>query len=159
MSHEIVVLKCPTCGNTANAPAADIRFGVTFNCAYCSSTSVVIMNRELYAPRPGEHICLICGRVATKGIRYCQCGGALVKRCNSCLEEIWVDHAICDYCGDDPTGPSIDASHEKAVREFLKKKYPYHLEIFKQNGRLHFQTKSKDGHKRLRECLRELGLL
>jgi hypothetical protein len=98
---EIVALRCPSCGNASNVPEKELRFGYQFTCPYCGTVSVLIINRMLYIPLPGERVCVKCGRVAPRGARFCQCGASLVRTCINpeCYKEFPVDHSICDYCG------------------------------------------------------------
>jgi len=96
---EIVALRCPSCGNASNVPEKELKFGYQFTCPYCGTVSVLIINRMLYIPLPGEKVCVKCGRVAPRGARFCQCGASLVRTCIFCLKEFPVDHGICDYCG------------------------------------------------------------
>jgi len=98
-SVEIVALRCPSCGNTSNVPEKELKFGYQFICQYCGTVSVLIINRMLYIPLPGEKVCVNCGRVAQRDARFCQCGASLVRTCIFCLKEIPVDHDVCDYCG------------------------------------------------------------
>ena len=101
MDTQIIALKCPSCGNTNNVAEKEINYGYEFTCKQCLTTSVLVINKQLYTPKPGEHICIVCGRVAASDVRFCQCGAALVRKCDNlnCLKEIPADHSICDYCG------------------------------------------------------------
>ncbi|MBN1284742.1 MAG: HEAT repeat domain-containing protein [Anaerolineae bacterium] len=101
MGAEIIALRCPSCGYAENAVKQELRFGYEFTCARCGTVSMLILNHQLYMPRPGEIICMQCGRVAARGARFCQCSAPLVTRCVNpdCLREFPVHHAICDYCG------------------------------------------------------------
>jgi hypothetical protein len=99
MGVEIVPLRCPSCGNAANTQGGDSRFGCPVKCGYCGTESILIINRMLYAPKPHEHVCLHCGRVATPNARFCQCGESLVQSCPLCQSEFPADHRICDQCG------------------------------------------------------------
>jgi hypothetical protein len=99
MDSEIIALRCPSCGNASNAVARELRFGYEFNCKHCATVSMLVINRQLYVPQPGERICAACGRVAPRGSRFCQCGRSLVRTCVACSKEFPVDHAICDFCG------------------------------------------------------------
>ena len=92
MGSEIVALRCPSCANPTNVVARELRFGYEFTCRHCATVSVVIINRQLYVPTPGEHVCLACGRVAPRGSRFCQCGRTLVQTCIACSQEFPVGH-------------------------------------------------------------------
>ncbi len=112
MAVQIIPLSCPKCGNASNVPEKELRFGYMFTCPYCSTTSVLIIDRQLYVPQAGEHVCTTCGRVAPSGARFCQCGQSLVRKCTNCLEEFPIDHNLCDYCG---WPQDIDLLSEAAV--------------------------------------------
>ena len=101
MSSQIVPLKCPSCGNSNNVIANELRFGYEFRCQFCSTVSILVINEQLYIPRPGERVCVKCGRVSSSESRYCQCGASLIRICinSSCKREILVSHEICEYCG------------------------------------------------------------
>ena len=101
MDTQTVTLKCPSCGNTNNAKSKELKYGFQFTCEHCQTTSVLIVNKELYLPRPGERVCLNCGRVSSGDTRFCQCGAALFRKCVNlqCQKEIPIDHLVCDYCG------------------------------------------------------------
>ena len=114
---EIIPLRCPSCGSAETVGAREVRFGFHFTCRHCATPSVIIVGRELYIPKPGEHVCLSCGRVAPSGTRYCQCGQAMLRRCTNrwCINEIAIDHAICGECGwpqslawDTPEGKQLE---------------------------------------------------
>ncbi len=98
---EIVALRCPSCGNASNVPERELRFGYQFTCPYCKTVSVLIVNRLLYIPSPGEKICIKCGRVGPQDARFCQCGASLVRTCINpkCRKEFPIHHNLCDYCG------------------------------------------------------------
>ena len=102
-SHEIVPLKCPSCGSSTTGPSKQLAFGAEFSCAHCGCTSVLIINRELVAlsslQKQGEKVCTICGRVAQREARFCQEGHALVRKCINCFAQFAVDHQRCDFCG------------------------------------------------------------
>src|SRR3954470_17836897 len=99
MATEIRAFRCPSCGSGTSIELDAARFGYAFICAHCSTRSVVIIDRQLYVPQPGEHVCTACGLVASRKSRYCQCGSSLVKPCVKCQKEFPVDHALCDQCG------------------------------------------------------------
>jgi hypothetical protein len=101
MSTQIIPLKCPSCGNTSNIAEKELRFGYEFKCSHCLTTSILIVDRQLYIPQPNERICPKCGRVGNPSARFCQCGTALVRRCinPACIKEFPIDHKRCDYCG------------------------------------------------------------
>jgi len=101
MDTQIIALKCPSCGNTNNVAEKEINYGYEFTCKQCLTTSVLVINKQLYTPKPGEHICIVCGRVTASDVRFCQCGASLVRKCINpkCLKEFPVDHRLCDYCG------------------------------------------------------------
>ena len=98
---ETVALRCPSCGSAETIGACEVRFGFHFTCQHCKASSVLIVGRQLYVPRPGEHICIECGQVAPRDARYCQCGRNLVHKCSSrfCEKEIPIEHGICNSCG------------------------------------------------------------
>lgn len=98
---EIIPLRCPSCGSADTVGARELRFGFHFTCKHCATPSVLIVGRELYIPKPDEHVCSSCGRVAPSSARFCQCGQAMVHRCTSrwCGTEIPIDHEICSWCG------------------------------------------------------------
>src|SRR6185436_3461469 len=94
-----IALKCPNCGNSSNLAAKEMKLGYGFTCPFCSTTSVVIVNQQLYTPHTGELICVRCGRVAPSGSRFCQCGAALLRKCTNCQQEFPITHQVCDHCG------------------------------------------------------------
>jgi hypothetical protein len=61
----------------------------------------MIVGNELYAPKPGEHVCTSCGRISISNVRYCQCGQAMLRKCTSrwCSNEIAIDDEVCEECG------------------------------------------------------------
>lgn len=99
MSAKIITLRCPSCGSADSVDGQVLGFGLEFTCKHCASKSVLIQNNELYVPRPGERVCVPCGRVSSAEAKFCQCGASLVRRCVSCGREIAIDHVVCDYCG------------------------------------------------------------
>jgi hypothetical protein len=99
MSTQIVPLKCPQCGGSSNIIAKELRIGFEFKCQFCSTSSILVINDQLYIPKPGERICLKCGRVSSPETRFCQCGTTLIQKCKSCHREISINNEICDYCG------------------------------------------------------------
>lgn len=99
MNSEIVALRCPSCGNADSINTREIHYGYEFTCKHCRTTSVLIINRELYVRRPGDHVCTACGRVAPSQARFCQCRAPLVRKCYGCGTEFPADHSICDFCG------------------------------------------------------------
>ena len=105
-THEIVALRCPSCGGGVTQPSRDMSFGAEFRCDHCGISSVLIIDRALIPlsslQKQGEKVCIACGRVAQREARFCQEGHALVRRCiNStvCQAEFAVDHQRCDSCG------------------------------------------------------------
>jgi hypothetical protein len=96
-----VSFRCPSCGSTDTLDGAQTRFGLRFACQYCGTRSVVVVGHELYTPRPGEHVCLQCGRVAASTARFCQCGQSMLRQCSSrwCGKDLSVDDDVCDRCG------------------------------------------------------------
>jgi HEAT repeat protein len=120
---EIVALRCPSCGNSSTVPERELRFGYQFTCPYCQTVSVLIINRQLYIPLPGERVCVECGRVAPRGARFCQCGSSLVRKCINpkCFKEFPVDHDICDYCGwPQDVEPSSEAGVKLRVQRAIR---------------------------------------
>src|ERR1035441_4663401 len=103
--HQIVALRCPSCGGGASQPSREMPFGAEFRCDHCGVISVLIIDRALVPlstlQRQGEKVCVACGRVALREGRFCQEGHPLVRRCISplCGKEFPVDHHRCDYCG------------------------------------------------------------
>lgn len=101
MDTSIIALTCPKCGSTDQVINKNVAFGYEFKCQHCQSTSVLIINHQLYIPLPGEYICTFCGRVSDRNARFCQCGKSLIQKCINpeCHREISINHTICDYCG------------------------------------------------------------
>ena len=99
MDAKIIALTCPTCGNSATVNGKDAGFGFQFTCAYCGTHAVLVINQQLYVPKPHEHVCRKCGRVASPGARFCQCRASLVRPCWNCQAEIPVDDEVCNQCG------------------------------------------------------------
>ena len=103
MQHEIVPLRCPSCGSGAGTPSRGMPFGAEFSCESCGVTSVLIINRELLPlgtlQKHGDKVCFTCGRLASKEARFCQEGHSLVRRCLACNKEFPVEHQRCDFCG------------------------------------------------------------
>lgn len=103
MQHEIVPLRCPSCGDGASTPSRRMPFGAEFSCESCGITSVLIINRELLPlgtlQKHGDKVCFTCGRLASQEARFCQEGHSLVRRCLACNKEFPVDHQRCDFCG------------------------------------------------------------
>lgn len=99
MNPTVEPLVCPQCGNSRNVVEKAYKFGAEFRCEVCGTTSILITNQQLYQPRPGDLICVSCGRVSPPNARYCQCGADLQRKCIHCLEEFPVFHTICDHCG------------------------------------------------------------
>lgn len=101
--HEIVALRCPSCGGGITQPSREMPFGAEFRCDRCGITSVLIIDRALVPlsslQKQGEKVCTACGRVAQREARFCQEGHALVRTCIKCLREFAVDHQRCDSCG------------------------------------------------------------
>jgi predicted RNA-binding Zn-ribbon protein involved in translation (DUF1610 family) len=101
--HEIVALRCPSCGGGITQPSREMAFGAEFRCDHCGITSVLIIDRALVPlsslQKQGEKVCTACGRVAQREARFCQEGHALVRKCTKCLAEFAVDHQRCDSCG------------------------------------------------------------
>lgn len=99
MSATVLPLQCPQCGNANNVIEKEYGFGAEFKCLVCGTTSVMVINQQLYAPRPGDLICVQCGRVSPFSSHYCQCGADLRRKCISCQEEFPIYHNVCDHCG------------------------------------------------------------
>lgn len=99
MNPTILPLQCPQCGNTNNLIEKEYEFGAEFTCQQCGTKSVMVMNQQLYAPRPGDLICITCGRVSPAGTQFCQCGADLLRSCVLCEREFPLYHQICDHCG------------------------------------------------------------
>ncbi len=101
MESKILSLICPNCGSADQIIDKDLPFGFEFTCKHCGSNSVLIFNDHLYIPAPGDHICKVCGRVAAKNARFCQCGEPLIRICQNakCGKEFPIGHTVCDFCG------------------------------------------------------------
>jgi hypothetical protein len=99
MDAKIIALTCPSCGNASNIQGRDARFGFQFACSHCGTQSMLVINQQLYIPKPHEHVCVKCGRVAKPGARFCQCRTPLLKRCWYCQAENPVDDVVCSQCG------------------------------------------------------------
>lgn len=103
--HEIVALRCPSCGSGITEPSRDKSFGAEFRCEVCGISSVLIIDRALIPlgtlQKAGEKICVSCGRVAQREARFCQEGHKLFRKCNYsyCGREFPVEHQRCDFCG------------------------------------------------------------
>lgn len=101
--HEIVALRCPSCGGGITEPSREMPFGAEFRCDNCGITSVLIIDRALVPLstllKQGEKVCTTCGRMELREARFCQEGHALVRKCQWCLEDVAVDHQRCDFCG------------------------------------------------------------
>ena len=101
--HEIVALRCPSCGSGITEPSREKAFGAEFRCDVCGIASVLIVDRALVPlstlQKAGEKVCVACGRVAQREARFCQEGHPLVRKCIKCLHEFAVDHQRCDSCG------------------------------------------------------------
>jgi hypothetical protein len=132
METQILALKCPSCGNTSNLPGKEAHYGFQFACEHCQTTSVLVINKQLYTPRLGEHICISCGRIAIPDARFCQCGAALVRRCDNlnCLKEISVDHSICDFCGwPQFNSPKTDEGEEKILKDAISNLHDINIRV------------------------------
>lgn len=99
MSGKIIALVCPQCGNGSHDELRERAFGAEFKCSACGVCSALVMNNQLYVKQVGEHVCKDCGRVAARGVRFCQCSSSLVQKCTNCRTEFFVDDAICPQCG------------------------------------------------------------
>lgn len=101
--HELVPLRCPSCGRGITQPSREMAFGAAFRCDHCNTTSVLIVDQALVPlsslQKVGEKVCTACGRVSQREARFCQEGHALVRRCVKCLQEFTIDHQRCDFCG------------------------------------------------------------
>ncbi len=103
--HEIVTLRCPSCGSVTNKVTRQMSFGAEFHCSHCRAISVLIVNSALVPlnilQQQGEKVCSECGRVASRDARFCQDGHNLVRTClfHDCSREFPVDHQRCDHCG------------------------------------------------------------
>ena len=131
-SHEIVPLKCPSCGSSSTGPSTSLAFGAEFSCAKCGCTSVLIVNRALLQldalQKSGERVCISCGRVAQREARFCQGGHALVRQCIKCLKEFSVDHNLCDFCAwpqnvKPGTAESETLAFDRAISELASPSY------------------------------------
>ena len=123
MNAQTIAVKCPQCGNSTNLEAQQSQFGYEFTCSFCGTTSVLVINRQLYVPTPGERVCAKCGRVAMRDARVCQCGAPLVRKCVNpkCLKEFPVNHQICDYCGwPQEVNPTSSDATEVKVRHAIR---------------------------------------
>jgi HEAT repeat protein len=99
MSVQTLSLSCPTCGNASNLASRQVRFGYEFTCPFCSATSVMIIDKQLYALKAGEVVCPQCGNVNPADARFCNCGALLVDKCTYCFREISVTQKRCNHCG------------------------------------------------------------
>ena len=100
MSPGVASIQCPKCGSSDSTNELPDRFGYRWQCGHCGTTSVLIADRKLYTPRPGDRVCAKCGLVGSSKARYCQCGSLLVQSCRAgCAEEFSITHALCDNCG------------------------------------------------------------
>jgi hypothetical protein len=99
MDAKIIALSCPSCGNACDIQGKDARFGLHITCGYCHTQSLLVINQQLYIPKPQEHVCLKCGCVARPGARFCQCKSLLLKTCCNCRSEFPVDDVVCNQCG------------------------------------------------------------
>lgn len=103
--HEIVALRCPSCGGANTQSSREMPFGAEFRCDNCGVTSVLIIDQALVPlstlMKQGEKVCTTCGRMALREARFCQEGHPLFRTCNypSCHREFPVDHQRCDFCG------------------------------------------------------------
>ncbi len=101
--HEIVALRCPSCGSGITEPSRDMPFGAEFRCEVCNISSVLIIDQSLVPvstlQKLGEKVCILCGRMAPRDARFCQEGHELVRQCHCCGKDVAVDHQRCDYCG------------------------------------------------------------
>lgn len=121
ISHHTVALQCPTCGNSNNSSASEVRFGLKIQCSYCGTSAVVVINRRLHIPVAGEHVCGRCGEVARLGAVFCQCGLALFRKCVVCRREFSADHDLCDACGwPQNIDPESDAGIELRLRRAIE---------------------------------------
>lgn len=104
-SHEILPLKCPSCGSATTGPSRTLPFGSEFSCSHCACTSILIINRALLPAdvlqNAENQVCAQCGRVAKLDARFCQAGHKLVRTClnHGCSKEFPAYHQRCDYCG------------------------------------------------------------
>ena len=109
--HEIIALRCLSCGGGITEPSRDKPFGAEFRCGSCGVTSVLIIDRALVPlgilQKEGEKVCLTCGRVAVREAQFCQEGHPLTRRCvyAYCSRDFAVDHQRCDFCGNLQTQP------------------------------------------------------
>jgi hypothetical protein len=126
---ETIPLRCPSCGSSETVGAKEVRFGLHFTCRHCATPSVLILGSELYITRPGEHVCSACGRVSPRDTKFCQCGRAMLRQCNShsCTTQIPIDHEICDCCGW-PQSLAWDSA------EGRQRKIEMALELLKETG-------------------------
>jgi RNA polymerase subunit RPABC4/transcription elongation factor Spt4 len=109
--HEVVALRCPSCGGGITQPSREMPFGAEFRCDHCSILSVLIIDRALVPlislQKQGEKVCTACGRVAEREARFCQEGHPLVRACVHCQNEFAVDHERCDFCGKLQSAPRV----------------------------------------------------
>lgn len=120
MADRIISLQCPSCGDARNRPVRDHSYGTEFKCASCAATSVLIMDNKLHVKQHGEHVCKDCGRVATTGARFCQCGESLVRKCEHCQHEFFVDDRVCPQCGWNHSDELADLGVMRSLSHKLK---------------------------------------
>ena len=111
-----------------------MQYGYQFTCPHCQTTSVLIIDKQLYTPKLGEHVCITCGRIAVPNARFCQCGASLVRRCNhpDCLKEFPVDHNICDFCGwPQDISPTSDKGLDFIVQKAINSLYDLNISVRK----------------------------
>ena len=101
--HELVPLKCPSCGGATTEPSQPQSYGAVFSCQHCGTKSVLIINQALLPVdvlhKAGDQVCAVCGQVAKQDARFCQDGHKLVRTCEKCEKEFAAHHQRCDYCG------------------------------------------------------------
>lgn len=102
--HQIVALRCPSCGSGISEPSREVAFGAEFRCDVCGISSVLIIDRALIPLgnlQKEEKVCLTCGRIAVREARFCQEGHPLTRKCpfRICGRDFPVDHQRCDFCG------------------------------------------------------------
>ena len=82
--HQIVALRCPSCGGGASQPSREMPFGAEFRCDHCGVISVPIIDRALIPlstlQKQGEKVCIAMRP-------HCSAGGAIPPRKGTRLSE------------------------------------------------------------------------
>lgn len=122
MSSQTIALQCPSCGSSETRDSRAARFGYEFTCQHCHTASVLVINSKLHIRSAGEHVCILCGRVASAAAQFCQCGASLITQCAMCGGKFPADHALCDMCAwpvdaDPSTATGLALRAERAIAQ------------------------------------------